>query len=282
MTAARPLRKRNLLWHEYAFELRTVAQLSVAYGMSVNWIRKELAAYRPPTLAHQPSPVVVILDATYFGRSWGVLVALNAHTGAVLYYAWLEHTERTVDYEVAVDTLESLGYTIEAAVIDGRRGVREMLLRKGMAVQHCQFHQLLTRTQCLTRRPKLLPNQELRAIALTLTKTTQEQLETVLATWHETYGQWLKERDPYTKQYLHRRTRQAYFSLRRNLPYLFTYQAKVMAGTSAIPNTTNKLDGRFGAWKTKLKAHRGCSRTLKSKMLVSFFSRVTEMKSCPD
>jgi uncharacterized protein YebE (UPF0316 family) len=80
-----------------------------------------------------PGVVAVILDASYFGRSWGVLVALDVGSGMVLYYAWLENTERTVDYETAVDTLESLGYTIVVAVIDGRRGVREMLLRKGIA-----------------------------------------------------------------------------------------------------------------------------------------------------
>jgi len=250
--------------------------------MSGNWIRKELTAYQPPRLVHYPGPVVVILDATYFGRSWGVLVVLNANTGAVLYYAWLEHTERTVDYETAVYTLESLGYTIQAAVIDGRRGVREMLLRKGIAAQHCLFHQLMTMTQCLTKRPKLIQNQSLRSVVLTLAKTDRVTFEQALDTWYETHRHWLKELDPYTKQYIHRRTRQAYFSLRRNLPYLFTYQEAVLQNKLVIPNTTNKLDGRFGVWKTKLKAHRGCSRTLKSKMLVSFFSRVTGVSSCPD
>jgi len=44
-----------------------------------------------------------------------------------------------------------------AAVIDGRRGVREMLERKGIPVQHCQFRQLQTKTQCLTKRPNLAP-----------------------------------------------------------------------------------------------------------------------------
>lgn len=123
-----------------------MSQLVPLYGKSERWIRYQLVAYCPPQLAHQPGPVVVIMDATYFGRSWGVLVVLNAAAGAVLYYAWLEDTERTVDYEVAIDTLESLGYKVEAATIDGRRGVREMLLRKGIAVQHCQFHQLQTIT----------------------------------------------------------------------------------------------------------------------------------------
>jgi hypothetical protein len=114
-----------------------------------------------------------------------------------------------------------------------------MLLGKGIAVQHCQFHQQLTMTHCLTKRPKLIQNQELRAIALTLARTTKEQLGADLDVWYDNYGIWLKERDPITKQYIHRRTRQAYFSLRRNLPYLFTYQQlerKITSKELVIPN----------------------------------------------
>jgi len=200
----------------------------------------------------------------------------------VLYYTWLNSTERTIDYDIATDTIESLGYKIEAAVIDGRRGVREMLLTKGIPVQNCQFHQQLTITHCLTKRPKLIQNQELRSIALTLTKTNKVQLKVNLDDWYDKHGIWLKERDLITKQYVHRRTRQAYFSLRRNLPYLFTYQqteTKITSKGIAIPNTTNALDGRFGVWKGRLNSHRGCSKKLKTKILISFFSRTTDTKN---
>ena len=152
-----------------------------------------------------------------------------------------------------------------------------MLLKQGIPVQHCQFHQLQTITQCLTRKPKLAPNKELRDIALCLARTTQRGLTTALDLWYEAYGEWLKERDQTTKQFVHRRTRRAYFSLRRNLPHLFTYQDPELKDKGVqIPNTTNALDGRFGVWKTKLKAHRGCSRTLKTTMLCSFFSERTD------
>lgn len=203
---------------------------------------------------------------------------MDAHDGSVVYYAWLAGTERIADYEAAVDTLESLGYTIQAAVIDGRRGVREMLLGKGILVQHCQFHQLQTITQCLTRRPKLVQNQELRAIALTLTKTDQLVFTAQLLAWYERHGQWLKERyrdESGRLRYRHARTRRAYFSLVHKLDYLFTYQLCL----EAIPNTTNKLDGQFGVWKLALKRHRGCSKSLKTKILCSFFSRTTDKSS---
>lgn len=278
----RPQRFTNRLWHDYAFERRTIAQLMCQYGRSRKWIQARLKSYEPDSLPMRSRPVTIIMDVTYFG-SWGVLVALDpyAATGKdeypVVYYKFIESTERTADYEACANELQAQCFTIQAAVIDGRRGVREMLLKKGIPVQHCQFHQLQTITQCLTRKPKLAPNKELRDIALCLTRTTGRGLTAALDLWYEQHGEWLKERDPATKQFVHRRTRRAYFSLRRNLPYLFTCKDETLQAKGIqVPNTTNALDGRFGVWKTKLKAHRGCSRTLKTKILRSFFSRLTD------
>lgn len=213
------------------------------------------------------------MDVTYFG-TWGVLVAIDPNAkpdgceNLVLYYGFVEGSERTVHYEVALDTLEGLGYEVRGATIDGRRGVRELLECRGIPVQYCQFHQLQAITRYLTRRPYLPQNQALRAIALTLTTTTRERLQIDLDAWHMAYGAWLKQRDPQTNHYVHPRTRQAYFSLRRNLPYLFTHQ---QASKLLLPNTTNALDGRFGVWKDMLHRHRGCSRPLKTKILHSLF-----------
>lgn len=152
--------------------MRTVAQLARQYHRSDEWVRTKLAQYQLPTLAHQPRQVVVIMDVTYFGP-WGVLVVIdpNAQTAKgqnlVLYHCFLEGSERTLHYEVALDTLEAMGYRVVGATIDGRRGVRELLEARHIPVQHCQFHQLQTVTKYLTRRPYLTQNQQLRSIALT-------------------------------------------------------------------------------------------------------------------
>ena len=285
----RPGRRLATLWHEYTWEGATVMVLARRYRRSLYAIRCLLGAYQPPQLRHMARAVTVIMDVTYFG-AWGILVALDPNAqpkqqeNTVLYWVEVQGTERTLDYEVATDTLESLGYHVQAAVIDGRRGVRQMLEHKGIPVQYCHFHQLQTITQCLTKRPKLIQNKALRTIALTLTHTTKEAFVLALDDWHDTYGEWLKERycDPTTgrTRYQHDRTRRAYFSLRRNLDYLFTYQDEQLTGNPvngyAIPNTTNALDGRFGVWKDKLKDHRGCSKQLKITMLRSFFSGRTD------
>lgn len=271
----RPQRLTSRIWHTYVYDMRTVAQLAANYGRSDEWVRTKLAAYQPSLPIQRPRPVTIVMDVTYFG-SWGVLVVIDPNAcvadgeNLVLYYAFLDGTERTVHYEVALDTLESMGYTVVGAAIDGRRGVRELLESRAIPVQYCHFHQLQVITRCLTRRPYLLQNQALRSIALDLTTTTQQQLTEALDAWHAQYGSWLKQKEPYTGRYAHPRTRQAYFSLRRNLPFLFTYQ---QVHTRPIPNTTNSLDGRFGVWKVMLHRHRGCSRPLKTKILRSLFAQ---------
>ena len=233
--------------------MRTIAQLAVQYGRSEEWVRTKLRQHPVKMPVQAPRLTVIVMDVTYFGP-WGVLVAIdpNARTergeNLVLYYAFLEGSERTVHYQTALDTLEEMGYTVTGATIDGRRGVRELLAHRGIPAQYCQFHQLQTITRCLTRRPYLPQNRRLRSIAL--------------------YGDWLKQKDD-EGRFVHPRTRRAYFSLRRNLPYLFVYQR---ATHVSIPNTTNALDGRFGVWKSMLHRHRGCSRVLKTKILRSLFA----------
>lgn len=281
----RPIRFRNKLWREYAFEGRKVSWLAKHHHKSLKFIRCELDLYEAYDALPRVRKVTAIMDVTYF-TGWGVLVVIDPYANVgkaenlVLYWTTIEGTERTVDYDVATDTLESMGYEVQAAVIDGRRGVRQMLEAKGIPVQQCQFHQLQTITQCLTRRPKLVQNQELRAIALTLTKTTKAEFECQLDGWHEKHGKWLKERyvEPLTgrTRYQHARTRRAYFSLRRNLPYLFTYKDKKLVRQGIrIPNTTSPLDGRFTAWKDKTNRHKGCSKTRTTKILRSLLSRLT-------
>lgn len=283
---SRPGRKLKKLWQQYAFDGRSVSSLAKEYDVSAGCIRARLNTYVPPRIVQGPRTVALIMDVTYFD-GWGLFVAIDPAANpllgenTVLYWAVLKGTERTVDYEVATDTIESMGYSVIAVTIDGRRGVKRMLEERGIPVQYCQFHQLMTITRCLTKHPRLPQNIELRRIALTLAGTDERTFEDALAGWHEIHGTWLKERDPVTKRYTHERTRRAYFSLIRNLPNLFTYQHDYLQEYTAqtgkkVANTTSPLDGRFGVWKDKLIPHRGCSQARIVTILCSLFSRRTD------
>lgn len=282
----RPKRALNKLWHKYSQDGRTVKSLAKEYSKSPGWINSQLRTYKPPQIIQKPRTVAIIMDVTYF-RNFGLLVVIDPYANnvigenTVLYYAILDSTERTIDYEVATDTIEAMGYSIICATIDGRRGVKRMLEKRGIPVQYCQFHQLMTITRCLTKRPRLIQNIELRKVALTLARTNQLTFEDALANWHKKHDDWLKERDAVTKRYSHERTRRAYFSLVRNLPNLFTCQDDYLEQYTLqtgkkIANTTSPLDGRFGVWKDKLIPHRGASKTRTITILCSFFSGTTD------
>ena len=136
-------------------------------------------------------------------------------------------------------------------------------------IHHCQYHQLQTITQKLTQRPKLEASKELRAIALTISKTTRRGFTKALDAWYVKWGEFIKERtesiDLKRKwRWKHERLRSAYFSLRRNLLWLFTCLDHPELN---IPNTTNSCDGSFAHWKNKVILHRGMKQHRKKKMI---------------
>lgn len=136
----------------------------------------------------------------------------------------------------------------------------------------CQFHQIAIVNRYLTRRPKLEASIELRRIALSLTRSTEDKFSKELNEWHKKWNTFLKEKtiNIETKKwcYTHKRLRSAYRSLNTNLPYLFTYQKHKNLN---IPNTTNSLDGSFTTLKNLLRLHRGIKRKNRYKMICEIF-----------
>jgi len=163
--------------------------------------------------------------------------------------------------------MEEAGFTIQAIVLDGKPGVRKVF--SDIPVQMCHFHQKKIIERYLTSRPKLEASMELKTITATLTKTNEEIFNKQLSEWHEKWKNFLKEKttDPETGKwhYTHKRLRSAYSSLKKNLPYLFTYQRYPKLN---IPNTTNSLDGYFNSLKSKLNVHRGLSRKRAKKVVI--------------
>lgn len=198
---------------------------------------------------------MAVADTTFFGRGYGILVIRCPRLKRNIHFHKVT-LETPTEYYLARHELEQLGYVIEAAVIDGKRGVLRVF--SDLPVQLCQFHQITTVKGYLTSRPKLAAGQELRAITLALTISTEKVFIQLLDLWHNRWQEFLRERtfseDKQHWQYTHRRIRSAYRSLQTNLPYLFTYQKYPELH---IPNTTNSLDGYFSKLKQLLNMHRG-------------------------
>ena len=215
-------------------------------------------------------PINLVLDATFFHRSEGVLIARGNGRNIL----WREiKTESIAVYDSLLDDLIAAGFQFLSCTIDGRRGVLRLLESKFqyLKIQLCQFHQVQIVTRYLSTRPKLPAGKELRCLTLTLSKIDRKTFTENLLKWREKWNNFLQEKtiNPNSKRwaYTHRRIRSAYRSLKTNLPWLFTYQDFPRLH---IPNTTNSCDGSFAHWKNKIKIHRGLSENRKRKMLHFF------------
>jgi len=257
-------------YKEYTVHKQTYAELSNKYGKSGKTLRKLFDEHAAVTgeMKAREQPFVLILDATFFGRGYGILLARCPKK--TLYWAEIE-TETVQVYMDCLCTLEAAEYTFSAFVIDGRSGVRQLLEKRfpGTPIQFCQFHQILITKRYLPMKAKTEAARSLRKIALTLAKTSEVEFIHALNKWHAQYEDFLKEKsfiEGSTKRwrYTHGRLRSAYRSLRTNLPYLFTFQHQP---NLQIPNTTNHCDGLFSHIKQKILIHRGISKQRRKKMI---------------
>ena len=254
----RPQKLQRKIWREHVWKRQTVADLTEEYGRKKNWIRKAIdAAAVQPTAAAEPQSLVAIFDATHIGKQT-LLVARAPAIKTNLGWAWIA-TETKEAYAGLRSFIEGKGVTLLAAVLDGRTGIPKVF--EGMPVQICQFHQLQIVRRKLTLRPETDAGQELLRLTFGLAKAREKEFTAALNAWFKQYESFINEKTYILGtrrwRYTHRRVRSAYLSLKRNLPYLFTYQKYQEL---KIPNTTNSLDGFWSRLKNLLSPHRGKSQ----------------------
>lgn len=254
----------------YTKQRQTYKDLEKMFHKDTKTIRKYFDTHAAATgeIIVEKEPINLLMDVTFFKRTEGLLVCRA--NGRNIY--WKEvRSEKVEYYRMCLDDLEAAGFVFQSFIIDGRKGVRDMLHKRfpGVPIQLCQFHQMQTVTQKLTKRPKLQAGKDLRKVSLTLSQATREEFTASLDQWYEKWGTFLKEKtfsDSRKRRwrYTHEKLRSAYFSLRRNLPWLFTFLDHPVL---YIPNTTNSCDGSFSHWKGKVKIHRGIEKKRKKKMI---------------
>jgi hypothetical protein len=201
---------------------------------------KQRDGYIVDCKVHNPRPVNLICDATFYGRrndKLGTLVFKDNESKEILIWKHVE-SELVKDYKYLKDELITRGYTINSVTLDGKRGLPKAF--KDIPIQMCHFHQRKIVQRYITMRPKL-------------------------DEWYEKYKDFLEEKSISSTtgelHYTHPRIRAAYRSLRTNLPYLFTYKNHKEL---SISNTTNALEGGvFSHMKNMISLHRGLSKSLK-------------------
>lgn len=171
------------LWKMYQENKQTVAELATSLGTSPSTIKRRLRNISiewelPPLSGHG----FVHLDATYWGRNSGVLVALDSQSGKVLYLAFIRH-ERVSDYQDAVTSIETRGYKIDGIIIDG---LQSLFMQFSIYnIQMCQFHMRQIVRRYLTQNPRLLASRALNDIMKDLTHVKKDDFIQKYAEWKE-------------------------------------------------------------------------------------------------
>lgn len=208
------------------------------------------------------------MDTTYWGRGFGLMLFKDWITKENLLWYFVK-TETNLLYTEGDNELVTQGFGIAAVVCDGRKGLLQSF--GNTPVQMCQFHQTQIIRRYLTNNPKTAPAIELKAFVALLTKTDKESFVGGLELWHTKWKTFLNERtinsQTLKSRYTHRKLRSAYFSLLRNMPYLFVWYDRLELG---IPNTTNAIDGHFADLKNKLRNHNGLTKARKIKFINGF------------
>jgi hypothetical protein len=253
------------LWRAYTERKQTLTELGTQYGRSHAWVRSHLDAHVVTVPRTTPEPTVVVADTTFWGRSYGVCVFRAWTLKKNIWWGEVE-SEKVAHYHYARKMLEDRGWKFTAAVVDGRRGLATVF--KDIPVQICQFHQIQRVTKYLTRRPQTDAGKALRTLALILTKTDEKTFTDALMAYEGQWKSFLNEKTIVLglqrPQYTHKNVRSAFFSLKRNLPYLFTY---LRYRELNIPHTTNTIDGSFASVKKKTAAHHGLRRDRRFKVI---------------
>lgn len=273
MACGRQFRGRAYLtgkevWEAYSKEKQTIHELSAKFNVSDSTIKRLLKDVR----AEWADPVrggnvIINIDATYFGRTAGVLVALNTKNGAPLYLRHLRH-EHVSDYVEAVRVMERNGYRIDGIVIDGMQGLfREFAAYK---VQMCQYHMCAIVRRKITKNPKLEAGMELKRLMLSLKDSMREDFTNRFYRWKDKWRTFLNQRTVNNEtgrtSYTHRRIRSAMNSIEFYLPWLFTYE-----DVEGMPNTNNKIEGTFTKQKNSMNNYSGMSKENRRRFVDGFF-----------
>ena len=264
----------DVLWNAYLQEKQTISELSGRYGMSVSTIKRRLQGIRrewvQPSLSGEG---FVHLDVTYWGRSFGVLLALDSRTGIPLYMAFVR-SETVKDYVDAVSSMEERDYSIRGLIIDGKQSLFRTFSE--YRVQMCQFHMQQIVRRYLTLSPRILASRELKDLVGRLHKADEADFKRDYQEWKEKWEDTIGHKSLHKDgkmHYTHQRLRAAMNSLNFYLPYLFTYQREDCKG---MPNTNNKIEGTFTDLKKNLNNHSGLTIENRKRFISGFFLALAE------
>jgi putative transposase len=244
----------------------TKAEIASTLGITRQALTKQ---FSPLFLEEWPPPKqtvyarILIVDGTYIhGNTLCTLIAIDEDDNlfwkfvtSESYLSWLSFLSQFKEPDLIV--------------VDGNEALKAAVLKlwPQVDIQRCQFHLIQRVHKVMTRTPSSDAGKELLKLLYELkkVKNTHQALLWRLRYkhWEAQYAVYLKERDE-RGAFIHKRVRSARLTVRRTLPYIFTF-----LDHSEAPNTTNLVEGwPNAAIAEALRRHRGL-HLFQKKTLVS-------------
>ncbi|WP_423219316.1 IS256 family transposase, variant Zn-binding type [Glaesserella parasuis] len=169
------------MWTDYTSRKQTYQQLAVKYHCSVRTIQRYIDK-APTTALKLPLNryLNIIMDTTFFGRYFGVLVLMDSNSNNVISHYFVR-TEKDIYYKLALNGLREKDYIIQSITCDGRRGLMNDLFNT--PVQMCQFHMVAIVMRKLRKKHQSQAGKELKIIAKTLTRSSKNEFYRRLHSW---------------------------------------------------------------------------------------------------
>ena len=263
------------LWNDYLTAIQTISDLSTLHKCSERTIRRRLSLVVDSFTTTYPKSAVIILDTTYFSKTFGVMLFLDASSGKILYRKFVKN-ETNRDYLDGLRYIAERGTIIKAVVCDGHMGLLQSI--HFCPVQMCQFHQFQIVGRLLTNNPHLPAGVELLALIRRMFSLRKKEFITAFDKWCDKWKEFLDQRILLTSgktTYTHRRLRTARRSIKTHLTWLYTYEE---LPDIQIPNTTNQLEGFNSQLKRALHNHNGLNGTNKKKSIDGFINTKSRLE----
>lgn len=258
------------IWADYLEGKQTISEIAQSYHVSESTVKRLLRKitfeWKQPSLSGRSG--FVHLDATYWGRNWGIVLAIDEATGDVLYLAFIKH-ETIQAFVDAIAAIVTAGYTIKGIIIDGK--IELFTAFADYPIQMCQFHMIQIVKRYLTKNPKMNASKELMLLCRYMIKSREVDFVRDYEAWKKRWHDFLNKRTTHKDgktYYLHRRVRTLVHSIDFYLPYLFTFQKPECVG---MPNTNNKIEGTFTDLKKNLNNHSGLTIDHRRQFIIAYF-----------
>lgn len=259
------------LWNDYLTANQTISDLSTLHKCSERTIRRRLSLVVDSFTATYPKSAVIILDTTYFSKTFGVMLFQDASSGKILYRKFVKN-ETNRDYLDGLRYIAERGTIIKAVVCDGHMGLLQSI--HFCPVQMCQFHQFQIARRLLTNNSHV----ELLTLIRRMFSLRKDEFITAFMKWCEKWKEFLAERTLLASgktTYTHRRLRTARRSIKTHLTWLHTCEEHP---DIQIPNTTNLLEGFNSQLKRALHNHNGLNGANKKKFIDGFINTKSRLE----